>query len=89
MDKLTLEEAAEIVLTEEFAEMKYKELTQDWDDVRRDVFYDLIKQKFQPLEILGLNWGVFLDMELVKSMDGYEPAERVAYIARRMKEEGI
>jgi hypothetical protein len=86
MTKLTQEEILEIILTEEFAEMKYKELTQDWEEGKREVFYEVIRQKFQPLEVLGLNWGIFLDLELSQALKGYEPVEREAYIAQKLKE---
>ncbi len=86
MAKLTQEEILEIILTEQFAEMKYKELTQDWEDAKREVFYETIRQKFQPLEMLGLNWGIFLDIELSQVMEGYDPAERSEYITQKIKE---
>ncbi len=79
MTTLTQEEILEIILTEQFAEMKYKELTQDWEDAKREGFYETIRQKFQPLEILGLNWGIFLDIELSQVMEGYDPKERTEY----------
>ena len=88
MAKLTEEEILEIILTEQFAEMKYKELTQDWEDAKRKIFYEVIKQKFQPLEVLGLNWGIFLDLELSQVLKGYKPADREAYIAQKLKEAG-
>ena len=87
MTKLTQEEILEIILTEQFAEMKYKELTQDWEEGKRTYFYETIRQKFQPMEMLGLNWGIFLDIQLSQVLEGYDPAERSEYITQRIKEE--
>jgi hypothetical protein len=85
MIKLTEDEILEMVLTERFAEMKFAEFSADWEDEKREIIYDMLKQDFEPMDVLGFQWGMFLEDQLKTVMENYN-VEWKAYFAQHLKE---